>query len=186
MIRVKLQDAMIRVGGNFQEQKGRIKGSGARWNPTTKVWESTRLLKDWLITPYDIEQGAESGDHVTRYGTHYSGAEWSYLKGVQEVTATVAQTFHPRREGLKQALREQLSAIGLPAEAVSFVSRAIEQARLASYEDVGRLQYSTVERGGQIHRIDEHYWEALHELTMDEMDAQAAAEERLADHLGLE
>jgi hypothetical protein len=185
MIRVQLADATIKVGGDFQTQKNLIKGSGARWNPTARLWESKKSLQDWYIKPYDIEQGAESGDHVTRYGTHYTGAEWSGIQATNKAKAEISAQFQPQRDALKRELRDRLITIGISDESVNRLLPILQTCDLEFQVEGGRIQFSTPERAKQVNTIQDWYADAVGKLAMDELDAQSAAEERLSDAFGI-
>lgn len=170
-ISVKLNDAEIRLGGEFGSALAFVKGfTGRSYDGQAKAWTVPMTLLDFQKSasgrfPIDVlsaANAARSGQHITKYGNKYSANEWSAKREYDAVRLPDALTAEARaREAAaEQALVEALKGFGMGDETIAKL-RFIEQrfhGDLAEAEEYGKIRFSSAERREAIESAFARYW----------------------------
>lgn len=188
---VKLTDATVQVGGNFQQALGFVKRiDGRTFDGTTKTWSVPVDLKAFrrlCSLPLDIIAGGgvQAGRHITRYGSVYDRNEWEAKQATPAAVEAATASFPSQFAALEQELAGRVAACGFAPHLVPRITSIIASMQLEEMEEVGQVRYSTPERREQTHEINKWYgdeWIKIHER---EQDAATMAEEAVFVRYGV-
>lgn len=193
-ITIKLEDATISLGGRFEDALALVKRLAPRnaFDRNTKVWTLPLTLVEFNrqhAFPMDVltaASPARSGQHITRYGTRYSGEEWSAKKAIDAIRVPDEIM---ARCAAKLAAAEQafLTETGMTQQQAHQV-RALWMRFVGDFDEAeafGKIRFSSPARKAQIIAAMDAWIDAeLH--ADDEAEAYRAREERrILDGTGL-
>lgn len=195
-INVQLIDALVQVGGNFQDALAFVKSfQHLPFDRERKLWTlPTTDLKTFQARctfPFDIasaSQSHRSGEHVTRYGTRYSRDAWEAKRAFDALVPpdALVDAAQANEAAAEAAFLASLRVFGysdaLIARLRSIYDRFVGD--LDEAEELGYVQFSAG-RKQQIEKIFETYYEAM--LKADEcvQDWLAAKQYKIDDSYGM-
>lgn len=185
-IRVKLSDATIELGGNFNSALQFVKGfSGRKYDPATKTWTVPTSISEFQKHnrfPTEILSGNggnryASGNHVTKFGNAYSRDEWDATQEARSVEAKVAADFAKEKVALDSQFRQRLADIGLSENAIGLL--ASKPFDTEEMEEAGRIHFSSDERRTEIYAAIKWFRSEMERVWRAEDSAVEAANERI-------
>lgn len=173
-VMVKLNDATVSVGGDFNAALAYVKGfAGRRFDGATKMWIVPAALKDFTpIAPMDIISGQRGGQHVTRYGTRYSSQEWRLEQELHNAQAPI-EAVRASAAAQDAAERALVAALGMPEATVARM-KGIELRCSGDWDEAvaaGWIKFSSPERRAAV----ETAFEAYHTAMCAALDIETAA-----------
>lgn len=195
-INVQLIDALVQVGGNFQDALAFVKSfQHMPFDRERKLWAlpatDLKTFQARCTFPFDIasaSQSHRSGEHVTRYGTRYSRDAWEAKRASDALVPpdALVDAAQANKAAAEAAFLASLRVFGysdaLIARLRSIYDRFVGD--LDEAEELGYVQFSAG-RKQQIEKIFETYYEAM--LKADEcvQDWLAAKQYKIDDSYGM-
>jgi hypothetical protein len=183
-ITVKLNDMTVTVGGDFQSALAFVKSfNGRRFDAATKTWivpTTSKEFRQGCTLPLDLG----TGEHITSWGTRYSGSEWDAKHERDNITVPagiVAQVAAAERAA-EQALIDTLRALGMNDATIAKL-RGIHNRFHGDLDlavEMGKIVFSSAARRQAIENAFEA-WETAYLKAQDAADDYIAAEERRID-----
>ncbi|HEU5013936.1 MAG TPA: hypothetical protein VFT66_15555 [Roseiflexaceae bacterium] len=198
MLTVKLTDATVQVGGDFQNALAFIKSfDGRRYDGATKVWTVPTTLKAFAARcsfPYDVAAASgdarhRSGEHVTRWGTRYRGDEWSAKReyaAMQPPAALIAEE-QTKRDAAEQALIATLRGFGLDDNGIARLRGLYDRCmgNLSEAEALGKIRFSSPERRAAVEAAFDAYYDAWNNADEGVEDYMDYEHRRIHEKYGL-
>jgi len=191
-ITVKLSDATISLGGDFATALACVKGvPGRAYNGATKTWSVPQTLHQFQAVarglPIDVVSSASagrSGQHITRYGSKYSAAEWDAKRAVDAlvVPSAIAARCQQREDAAWQSF---VAVIGDEAKARQIDAVLQRYGSAEEAEEYGRIRFSSPARRTEIAAAWEQYLTAYLKASEEGDDWLAAETARIYDETGL-
>ena len=196
-INVQLIDALVQVGGNFQDALAFVKSfQHLPFDRERKLWTlpitDLKTFQARCTFPFDIasaSQSHRSGEHVTRYGTRYSRDAWEAKRASDALVPpdALVDAAQANKAAAEAAFLASLRVFGysdaLIARLRSIYDRFVGD--LDEAEELGYVTFPVPGRKQQIEAIFETYYDAM--LKADEcvQDWLAAKQYKIDDSYGM-
>lgn len=185
-IKVKFNDGLVEVGGEFTEALAWVKSlQGRKYDSSTKTWSCPAEMQAtmrYCSFPYDVLAGDgsngkyRSGNHVTKYGSVYSREEWQQAQEIRSIQ--LEGDYSRQLDDAYGQLLAELRATGALEKVVVGIACEIQDGNsIAWLEEAGKIVFTSLDRRQAFVAAEEKYFEAIARISRAEGDELATKEE---------
>jgi len=185
MIKVNLKNGEVKVGGDFWKALEFVKAqTGRTYDSSTKTWTVPQTIEEFAARgkyrfPMDVKQ-----DHVTKYGTRYTGEEWGAMKRSWKVESEIRSEHSDGIDMVKNQMKAELETLGVSERGANFI--ATNYYDLEMYEERGMIKFESPERRARVSAVIGKYEPRLLALMREEDEAVMNEQARIWEEGGIQ